>query len=90
MTPNSTALSRERIHEVLWDVAAVHADKDRAQLTPDCDLDHDLGLDSLDKVEVAMELEERLEFSEAEDFLGGQELTLGQVEQKLCERLLKG
>jgi acyl carrier protein len=81
-------LTAERIHEVLWKVAAGRAGKDPAELTPETRLLQDLGLDSLDLAELAMELEDELGVSLPDEALENPELTLGEVEQALRTKCL--
>jgi acyl carrier protein len=53
-------LTRERIHEVIWTLAAKHSDKEVSEIRPESRLIQDLGADSLTVVEFSMELEEEL------------------------------
>jgi len=87
--PSKIEVTRERIHHVLWDLAAKHAGKDREQITPEIRLIQDLGFDSLGTVEFTMELEEELGLDSLEGFAEDPLTTLGEMERRLCERLLK-
>ena len=51
------------VHEILIDTLAVAA----SQLTPEARIEHDLGADSLDIVEIAMAIDERFHLSTADD-----------------------
>src|SRR5207244_4396607 len=53
-------LTPERIHEVMWSLAAKHSDKVISQIRPESRLIQDLGADSLTVVEFSMDLEEEL------------------------------
>jgi acyl carrier protein len=77
-------LTREQVHKVLWAVAAEHSDKEVAALTPETRLVHDLGFDSLDTVEVSMEVETRLGVTVPDELMDRPELTLGDIEDALC------
>ncbi len=85
---NKTPLTAERIHEVLWKVAARRAGEDPAKLTPETRLLQDLGCDSLDLAELAMELEDELGVTLPDEALETPELTLGDVEQALRDQCL--
>jgi acyl carrier protein len=86
-TPSKPVLSRERIHEIVWELTAKHTGKDRGQIQPTDRLIHDLGLDSLGVVELSMELEEQLGITLPEAVLENQEATLAQVEKALGDNL---
>jgi acyl carrier protein len=87
-TANKPPLTAERIHEVLWRLAAQRAGEDPAKLTPQTRLLQDLGNDSLDVAELAMELEDELGVTLPNEALEKPELTLGDVEQALRDRCL--
>jgi acyl carrier protein len=87
-SPSPTLLTRERIHEVLWDLTAKHTGKDREQLRPADRLIQDLGADSLGVVELSMELEEALGITLPEGVLENPQATLGEIEKTLCDHLL--
>jgi acyl carrier protein len=78
-------LTREQVHETLWQLAAEHLDKKLDQLKPDSRLVQDLGADSLEIVELSMELESRLGITIPDDKLDGPNLTLGDVEKSICD-----
>jgi acyl carrier protein len=80
---NKPALTAERIHEVLWRVAAQRAGQDPDTLTPEMRLLQDLGNDSLDLAELAMELEDELGVTLPDEALEKPDLTLGEVEQAI-------
>jgi acyl carrier protein len=86
MTTKSKSLTREKIHNVLWKLAAEHAAKEVKDLTPDTRFVQDLGADSLDLAEMTMELEDQLGISVPEEVFSDPNLTLGQVEQAIHER----
>jgi len=88
-TTNKIELTRERTHNVLWDLAAKHSGKDRDQIPAAARLIHDLGADSLTVVEFTMELEEELGADSLDGLAENREVSLGQIEAALCERLLK-
>jgi acyl carrier protein len=85
---NKPPLTAERIHEVLWKAAARRAGEDAANLTPETRLLQDLGNDSLDLAELAMELEDELGVPLPDDALEKPDLTLGEVEQAIRARCL--
>jgi acyl carrier protein len=87
-SPGKGRPTREQIHEIVWKVAAEHTDKSVDELRPEHRLIQDLGADSLTVAEMAMELEEKLDTTIPEEVLDKPELTLGQVEQAICDRLL--
>jgi acyl carrier protein len=81
-------LTRQQIHEVLWTVVAEHTGSEPSQLKPEHRLMHDLGADSLDVVEIVMELEERLGLTLPEDAANQSNLTLGEMEEELSRQCL--
>jgi acyl carrier protein len=85
---NKQPLTAERIHEVLWRLAAQRAGEDPARLTPETRLLQDLGNDSLDIADLAMELEDELGVTLPNEALENPELTLGEVEQAIRARCL--
>jgi acyl carrier protein len=85
---NKPPLTAERIHEVLWKMVAQRAGEDPAKLTPELRLLQDLGNDSLDVAELAMELEDELGVTLPNEALDNPDLTLGELEQALCARCL--
>jgi acyl carrier protein len=87
-TASKRKLTRERIHEVLWNAVAKETDRDRAQIHPEHRAYQDLGLDSLGAVQIHLELEAELDTSIPDDVLENSEATMGQLEAALCERLL--
>jgi acyl carrier protein len=89
-TQSNPALTGQRVHEVLWDLAAKHAGKERAQLQAESRLVQDLGFDSLGLVEFAMELEEELGIESADGLVENPEVTLGEVEAAVRNRFLGG
>ncbi len=60
-------MERVEILEVLKEVIAETLDIDPAQINEDSRLEEDLGADSLDGVEIAMALEDELDFEMADD-----------------------
>ena len=84
-TTSKPALTREQVHETLWHLAAEHLDKKPDQLKPESRLVQDLGADSLEIVELSMELESRLGITIPDDKLEGPNLTLSDVEKAICE-----
>jgi acyl carrier protein len=83
-------LTRERIHEVVWDRTAKHLFKDPSQLRPTDRLIQDLGVDSLGVVELSMDLEEALGVTLPEGVLENPQATLGDIEKALCDHLVSG
>src|SRR5216684_9104501 len=76
-------LMPERIHEVIWTLAAKHSDKELSEIRPESRLIQDLGADSLTVVEFSMELEEELDVTFPETILDKQDLTMADVERAL-------
>lgn len=60
-------MDRVEILEVLKEVIAETLDIDPDQISEDSRLEEDLGADSLDGVEIAMALEDKLDFEMADD-----------------------
>jgi len=83
-------LTPERIHEVIWSLAAKHSDKESSQIRPESRLIQDLGADSLTVVEFSMELEEELGLTFPDNILDKQNLTMSDVEQAIGEAVKKG
>jgi acyl carrier protein len=81
-------LTAERIHEVLWQAVAQRAGEDPSKLTSQARLLQDLGFDSLDMAELAMELEDALGISLPDEVLENPGLTLGEIEQAIRTRCL--
>jgi acyl carrier protein len=84
MTTTNRILTREQVHNVLWELAAKHSGQDAAQLLPTSRLIQDLGTDSLTVTELTMELEERLGVTLPEELLDNPNLTLGDIEEAVC------
>ncbi len=87
MTATQTSLTRDELHNILWEVAAEHAGQDRSQLTPPMRLNQNLGADSLTVTELTLALEDRLGFTIPEELLDNQELSLGLIEEGLWKQL---
>ena len=85
-TSSKRVLTREQIHDSLWNLAAQHTGKDRNEITPASRLVHDLGADSLGVVELSMELEEELGVTLPEELLDNPQVTMAEVEQSLCDK----
>jgi acyl carrier protein len=81
----SVRVTRQQIHEAVWELVAQQAGVDVSELRPGSRLSEDLGMDSLDVTEVVMELEERLGIHVPDDALP-EGLTLGKVEDILAAR----
>lgn len=88
-TVNKPKRTRERIHDVLWTATAKQADKAREQIQPEHRLFQDLGVDSLGAVEITMEVEVELDISIPDDLMENADITMGQLEAALCQRLLE-
>jgi acyl carrier protein len=86
MTVNPSAPTREQIHEVLWRLTAERAGVNPVELRAESRLVQDLGLDSLDVAELAMELEEALHITLPNEGLEDPELSLGKLEEVLAAR----
>jgi acyl carrier protein len=74
-------LTPEKIHEVIWTLAAKHSDKDLSEIRPESRLIQDLGADSLTVVEFSMELEEELGLTFPDSVLDKPNLTMADVEK---------
>jgi acyl carrier protein len=84
MTPTRPgALTREAVHEALWQLAAKRTSTDPARLEPGNRLVEDLGFDSLDVAELTMELEEKLDIRIPGEIFDNASLTLGEVEERV-------
>jgi acyl carrier protein len=83
---NPKSFTREQLHNTLWELVARQSGKNPQQLDPKLVLARDLGLDSLDLVEIGTGLSERLGVDEPEDLLSRPEVTLGELEEALWER----
>ena len=82
-------LTRERIHEVIWTLAAKHSDKEVSEIRPESRLIQDLGADSLTVVEFSMELEEELGLTFPDNVLDKPNLTMADVEKGIFELVQK-
>ena len=82
-------LTRERIHEVIWTLAAKHSDKEVSEIRPESRLIQDLGADSLTVVEFSMELEEELGLTFPDNVLDKPTLTMADVEKGIFELVQK-
>jgi acyl carrier protein len=82
-TLNKVILTPEQVHQVIWSLVAENTGKAIEELTPKSRLLQDLGADSLDIAELAMELEEKLGIRLPEELLDNPELTLGELERAL-------
>jgi len=82
-------LARERIHEVIWTLAAKHSDKEVSEIRPESRLIQDLGADSLTVVEFSMELEEELALTFADNVLDKPNLAMADVEKAVLELVPK-
>jgi acyl carrier protein len=78
-------LTRERIHEVVWSLAAKHSDKEVSEIRPESRLIQDLGADSLTVVEFSMELEEELGLTFPDNVLDKPDLTMADVEKAILD-----
>ena len=87
-TSRKPQLTRERIHETLWNLTAQHLDRDVATLKPEHRLITDLGADSLGVVELTMALEEKLGINLPEELMEDPDVTLGQIEEAICRKYL--
>jgi acyl carrier protein len=87
-TCSKPTLTREQVHEVLWNLAAEHLEKAPDQLKPESRVVQDLGADSLEVVELSMELEANLGINIPDDALESPNLTLGDIENVICEKCL--
>ena len=82
-------LTRERIHEVIWSLAAKHSHKEVSEIRPESRLIQDLGADSLTVVEFSMELEEELGLTFPDNVLDKPNLTMADVEKAILELVQK-
>jgi acyl carrier protein len=82
-TSSKPGLTREQIHEVLWSLAAKHTSHEPSAIQVNSRLVHDLGADSLDVVELQMELQEQLGITLPEEIADNLNLTLGEIEESL-------
>jgi len=82
-------LTPEKIHEVIWSLAAKHSDKKITEIRPESRLVQDLGADSLTVVEFSMELEEELGVTLPESLLDKKDLTLAEVEKAVLNLVRK-
>ena len=82
-------LTRERIHEVVWSLAAKHSDKELSEIRPESRLIQDLDADSLTVVEFSMELEEELGLTFPDNVLDKPNLTMADVEKAILDLVQK-
>jgi acyl carrier protein len=80
-------LSREEVHQVIWSLATEHVDREASSLEPGQRLMQDLGADSLDVAEMAMELEEKIGIKLPDTALDNADLTLGELENLVWKEL---
>ena len=80
-------LTPERIHEVVWSLAAKHSDKELSEIRPESRLIQDLGADSLTVVEFSMELEEELGLTFPDSVVDKPNLTMADVEKAILDLL---
>jgi acyl carrier protein len=85
-SPSKPKLTRQQIHDVLWSVVAEHTGKEPGELRPNHRLMEDLGADSLDVVEIVMELEERLGFGISDEAANRSNLSLSEMEEALSSQ----
>jgi acyl carrier protein len=78
-------LTPERIHDVIWSLAAKHSDKEISEILPESRLIQDLGADSLTVVEFSMELEEELGLTFPDSVLDKPNLTMADVERAILD-----
>jgi acyl carrier protein len=78
-------LTPEKIHEVIWTLAAKHSDKAESEIRPESRLIQDLGVDSLTVVEFSMELEEELGLTFPDNVLDKPNLTMADVEKAIVD-----
>lgn len=81
-------LTPGQIHDLVSKVTADQLGKQPQELRPEARLMQDLGADSLDVVELSMELETQLGVTIPEELMDNKELTLGELEEAL-QRLLR-
>jgi len=77
----------EQVIEQVQDVLMKQLGVDRDQLQPEADIKVDLGADSLDMVEIAMNLEEKLGLSGDDEEMEGVQ-TVGDLYEAVDKRLL--
>jgi len=86
-TSSKPVWTREQIHELLWSLAAKHTTKDPSTFQVNSRLVHDLGADSLDVVELQMELQEQLGIPLPEEIADNLNITLGEIEEAIAQQL---
>ena len=82
-------LTPERIHELIWSLAAKHSDKELSEIRPESRLIQDLGADSLTVVEFSMELEEELGLTFSDNILDKPNLTMADMEEAIRDLIAK-
>ena len=82
-TSSKPALTEGQVHEILWNLAAKHTDRDPSTIQPDSRLMHDLGADSLDVVELTMAVEERLGIKLPDEVMDSPDLILAEIERAI-------
>jgi acyl carrier protein len=82
-------LTPERIHDVIWSLAAKHSDKNAADIRPESRLIQDLGADSLTVVEFSMDLEEELGLTIPDSVMENPNLTMNDVEKAVMALIAK-
>lgn len=84
-TSSKPAVTRQQVHEVLWSLAAKHTDREPNTIQPSNRLVQDLGADSLEVVELQLELEEKLGITLPDEVADNPTLTLGEIEEAICK-----
>jgi len=80
-------LTREQLHELVWNLVARYTDKEPKEILPDSQLVRDLGADSLGVMEISMEVEEELGVTLPDELLGNANLTVREIEEAIWELL---
>ena len=81
-------MDRDKVREMVMKVVEDQLGPFRSEVTDKSSFDKDLGADSLDKVEMIMELEDRFEISVDDDEIEKLQ-TIGEVVDFLVKRLKK-
>ncbi|MCC6124028.1 MAG: acyl carrier protein [Pirellulales bacterium] len=82
-------LDRGQVFEAVKAIVAEHATFSAAEIRPEHHLENDLGCDSLDIVEISMEIEEHFDIS-IPDEISEQTKTVGSIVEGVMQLLKRG
>jgi acyl carrier protein len=80
-------LDRGQVFEAVKAIVAEHATFSATEIRPEHHLENDLGCDSLDIVEISMEIEEHFDISIPDDELSERGMTVGAIVEGVMQLL---